>query len=178
MAQPLIDDSQIDVTALGNNATMQALLGGGGGASFEGAVVNGTGASAQTLISGSLVVDFGELQYETDSEFWSSGQPSRLTIPSGFGAGYARVVAQCQYPNTTNTSHRMLFYKNGGLYSAGVPRVARPQQGFISQFQVVSYWEPVVANDYFELVINSSGIVGTPSLGKNDDLWFGIEWRE
>lgn len=81
--------------------------------------------------------------YDHTTPFWSSGAPSRITIPSGFA--YAQFTYNVMWEDQTTDAYCFL-QKNGGSSYSGMPKV------YIDKFDSACFSSPVLAvtaGDFF-----------------------------
>jgi len=110
-------------------------------------------------LSALTIYDFDAAINDTDS-FWSAGQPSRLTIPTGSGITKVRLTAflDVSADLTTTDNIWLSFYKNGSTGFIGSANYGgRP--GFSNQLpSIQSGVIDVVDDDYFEFIMQISGL--------------------
>lgn len=123
-----------------------------------------------------ILAPWEQAEYDTDG-FFSLTQPTRITIPTGVHK--VRISGQVALPSSiTAHSAYVTAYKNGlpDYPGQGVQNFRQSADGFSNNvYQTQSAIIPVVAGDYFELRLYTSG-----ALGLMDDIlapasWFQVE---
>jgi hypothetical protein len=128
--------------------------GGGGGASFAGAKV--TRSSAQSMANDTwTAISYDTEDFDTDG-YWTSGSPTRMTIPTGKGGKY--LVSCVGYFNNASTSGSRLVKVtlNGNEYVPGygtwMPAATTRTHALLNTVL------PLSAGDYLEfLMCQTSG---------------------
>lgn len=118
------------------------------------------GAGGYDALGGNLV-DLEAVIFDSHS-FWSSGTPSRLTVPAG-QAGYYLIVAQASW-NTSATGRKAgWIYKNGSR--VGIAEVNGDDGGLGLSFTVATFIQLAVG-DYVELVVRQDSAGALDLLGE------------
>ena len=134
----------------------------------QGALVRLT-ANQSIADNSATVVSWDAAEYD-DLGFWDSGQPTRLTVPSGVSK--VRVSSNVRWANQSTGLRTADHLKNGVIFRGmGVHRQPAAQ---FSEHNIHSAVVEVVAGDYFEARVHqTSG--GTLDVQAHEATWFAIE---
>lgn len=115
-----------------------------------------------------LAVTWQAADFDT-SAFWNAGAPTRLTVPSGVTK--VKLSGGVRWVSNTTGSRLITLFKNGASVAGRFSQ--QSLTGVIDQ-SGVSADIPVVAGDYFEMIVfQSSG--GALNITASDVTWFQIE---
>lgn len=135
--------------------------------------------SAQTISNSlSTIITLSAAEYDEDGSIWSAGNPSRLTVPTGYTK--ARLAASIGWAINSTGQRVTAITKNGSSY-VGIPHLTTPANTIAGQATYVpicSPWLDVSGGDYFEMTgVQTSG--GNLDCATNTDqqekTWFFME---
>lgn len=138
--------------------------------SAPGALIGQTGQAGPPNNSTSLPqyqetrIPFNTVSYD-DYGFFNPAQPSRLTIPAGFGITRAKLTFTTETSFSVNPYNALITVKKNGQYTSGIPGTGRQASppSYNPQVMATTAWIPVNAGDYFELFVYVNGIsFGSP----------------
>jgi hypothetical protein len=156
-------------------------LPGGGGGTNGGAIraivsrsaIQSIAASTPTKINWDLTRT-GSSTGTAGNVFWTSGNPTRLTIPGTISSGWFKITAgiACQ---SGPTNFKVQILKNNSSVFIGNPSVALPESGSADfSVNITSPALEAIAGDYFEIEVTQVG-VAFASINPTDNLFFSIE---
>lgn len=125
------------------------------------------------------IASWDNASYDSDG-FWSSGTPTRLTIPAGKGIKKIRLtgVIGISYSAALNSAFSLLLMKNGATSGYVVGQYKTESTSAFSA-SIINFSSPVITvadGDYFEVRINAATSPGSPALDNTTVLSsFGIE---
>ena len=101
-----------------------------------------------------MALTWTDVVYDTDN-IHDIGSPTRLTIPSGISK--IKITGSVGFHENTGGRRVVFIYKNGdGRYSGRASVTVVPVAGTATVVQVSSPVLPVVAGDYFEIMVQQT----------------------
>lgn len=151
----------------------------GAPASAQGALVQLTTASTQSIADAADATVSWDLFYYDDLGFWSGGAPTRLTIPAGVSR--VRLSAGIRWtPNTVgNRKIRIRGNPAGAFEANAIWAASEHPTGASGDDTIVTGIIPVAEGDYFEVVVTQNStapllLLTTPA-SANRGNFFGVE---
>lgn len=133
---------------------------------FRGAMVNLT-ANEAIADQTSTVISCDAVEFDTDG-FWSSANPTRLTLPAGVSR--VRLIGNLRWENDGSGNRRAWLRKKGTGFP-GAPMVMHGAGGVVGQNLATSAL-PVSAGDFVELAAwHSAG--ATIDVEAHNQTWLG-----
>jgi hypothetical protein len=118
---------------------------------FKGALVSRTTGGTNIFTGGNdIAAPWETAQYDTSS-FWSNGNPTRLTVPSG--VSYVTLYGQVRV-SVSNATISLSFKKNGSTITTAPNTIANTLNSSQTANSITSPPIPVTAGDYLELIVN------------------------
>lgn len=136
---------------------------------FRGALLRRTANYTVSTTGAYVAIPWQSAVYDTDA-FWSAGQPTRLTVPTGVTK--VRLTANIEW-QTSPTSQLVEIRKNGVSVVGGGSFIVRGDSGYSNQMRnIASAVLPVAAGDWFDLAVY---IGASGELRSLERTWFAIE---
>lgn len=137
---------------------------------FDGALMQLTAGNQSITQDTDTPINWTSPVFDTKG-FWSSGAPSRLTIPAGISE--IRLAGNLNWASDVDLK-QLIMWKNGALF-AGAARL-------FGESNIASAWSmngtgaviQVVEGDYFELIARIGG-AGAVDINASIDTWFSLE---
>jgi hypothetical protein len=104
--------------------------------------------------------------------FWSAGAPTRIVVPAGVTK--VKITSNVRWSANTTGTRQAVIAKNGATFHGRGAGSNSPNPGGNCDQNVTSAVIPVVAGDYFELLVFQSAGVAL-ALTAGESLWFQIE---
>ncbi len=115
-------------------------------------------------------------EFEDTNNFWSSGAPTRFTVPSGVSR--VRLSGSLTFESVAEAGTLFVnFLKNGNSMTGCTAWSPRQNPvGFINNNALGFTWaDPCVPGDYYEFRVNKSGLASVDQILSSFNTWFQIE---
>lgn len=119
------------------------------GSTFSGATVYKN--TNQSIANATAVVATWQVELFDVDNYWSSGNPTRLTVPTGKGGKFL-ITGRLSYTSSATGMRAAGIQKNGGSTNLGGPNVQAVSESGIGTIVLTSFVDTAVAGDYYELV--------------------------